>query len=218
MPRLAATSCAALLVACAPAAAVDTAPPPSTDAPASASTPAPAPTPTPGPLASVEMRDVNPGSPTFGTTVAVRELLARGERVVVSFYASWCKPCFDELGVLEAAHRTDGVTVLMLGLDGERVFALADPSAQILEHRERAEASALPFLVFDDAERAYALYLELGYQIDEPRPMQDLIAERGAIFSVPLTLTLDGDGNVAAITSETLDDRWRQGVIALGQP
>ncbi|ANJ67296.1 hypothetical protein A9404_07790 [Halothiobacillus diazotrophicus] len=54
-----------------------------------------------------------------GHYIATRDLL--GQVVIVTFWASWCDPCREELPILSAyakAHRHQGLTVLGFSLDG----------------------------------------------------------------------------------------------------
>ncbi len=52
----------------------------------------------------------------------------RGQVVVIDFWASWCKPCREELPALEAlyqAQKDKGLVVIGVNLDEERTDALA---------------------------------------------------------------------------------------------
>jgi peroxiredoxin len=54
-----------------------------------------------------------------GQRIAIRDLL--GQVVIVTFWATWCDPCREELPLLSAyakAHRQQGLTVLGFSLDG----------------------------------------------------------------------------------------------------
>ncbi len=166
------------------------------------------------PLAALALTDANPASATFGQTVRVRDGLAEGQRVILSFYASWCQPCFDEMPVLVAADAAPDVTVLLLGLDGDRLFTNVEPSEVELHHRETAKASRLAFLGRgDESEEIYRLYLEVGYGItDDVAPIGELAKRYDVQFSVPLTVTLDAAGAVVSQTGQRLDEVWLRAV------
>ena len=97
-PRLAVLVVAATLVVLAAAVAVAVLPSGDADEPAR-----------PAPLFSLD--DVRrPGTP-----VALDAW--RGRPVVVNFFAAWCVPCREELGVLEAAHRRASGAIGFVGVD-----------------------------------------------------------------------------------------------------
>ena len=53
-----------------------------------------------------------------GDSIATRDL--RGQIVIVTFWASWCRPCLEELPILSdyaQRHRSQGLTVLGFSLD-----------------------------------------------------------------------------------------------------
>ena len=61
----------------------------------------------------VELKDLN------GKPVKIHEM--KGQVVVVSFWATWCVPCLQELGFLQKyyeKYQKDGLTVLAISTDG----------------------------------------------------------------------------------------------------
>lgn len=50
-----------------------------------------------------EIKDVNPNSETFGQELTLAGI-ATGENVVLTFMASWCGPCRQELPILQEIH------------------------------------------------------------------------------------------------------------------
>ncbi|MBU2500372.1 TlpA family protein disulfide reductase [bacterium] len=106
-----------------------------------------------------------------GGTVAFGERLAQGP-VVVSFWATWCKPCLKELPHLEAlAEDFSGrVTVLAVNTDGPK-----------------AVAKVAPFI-------AASGYDDLIVPLDTAAEVQELLQVGG---SIPFTIVFDGQGRVA---------------------
>lgn len=41
----------------------------------------------------------------------------RGKRVLINFWATWCKPCLEEMPMLEALHREHADQVVVLGIN-----------------------------------------------------------------------------------------------------
>jgi cytochrome c-type biogenesis protein len=60
--------------------------------------------------------DINPASPSHGSTLALRDLY--GERgLVLQFVASWCKPCRDELPGLQQLHESERAPIVLVAAD-----------------------------------------------------------------------------------------------------
>ena len=89
---------------------------------AAALPPCPAPTgapPAPGPLNGLTIECLGaPGAVDLGAVTA-------GRPVLINLWASWCRPCVEELPVLaEYAARPDAVPVLLIDLDDDPAAAL----------------------------------------------------------------------------------------------
>src|SRR5688572_21404408 len=68
-----------------------------------------------------------------GRPVALRELTARRDVVVISFWATWCRPCLVELPFLQEMyerHRSDGFSVLAVSMDGPESEAQVRPTVR----------------------------------------------------------------------------------------
>lgn len=111
-----------------------------------------------------------------GNVVRVGEL--KGEVVVVSFWASWCKPCKRELADLDRW----AAQAAQAGLPAPRMMAVSideDPKKALNFVNEAA--------------------LSLPVYLDGPEGL----ARSLDIPSLPLTLVLDRDGHVAAVARNT---------------
>lgn len=111
-----------------------------------------------------------------GVSVAVQEM--RGEVVVVNFWATWCKPCQDELPVLDALNRRlseRGGRVLAVSIDRDR-----DKVERFVAERE------LGLPVFHDGPSGLVEQLDLDY--------------------FPFTVVFDRAGRAVYSTHETSKD------------
>ena len=118
----------------------------------------------------------------------------RGDVVVLNFWATWCRPCVEEIPELITLHRdVDGLTVLGIALDGqdtERVSAFAENMA-----------IPYPILIAN----------------------QEVIEQVGGVWAVPTTIVLDTTGMVTdAITGiapiEAMTPRLREMTLAHREP
>jgi thiol-disulfide isomerase/thioredoxin len=100
----------------------------------------------------------------------------RGEVVVVNFWASWCPPCRKELPALEALHAR-------LGGQGRVVAISIDQEPRNVERFAKSNHLTLP-IVHDGPDG-------LAKQLDLP--------------SVPFTLVIGKDGEIAMTTSGTTE-------------
>ena len=66
-------------------------------------------------LPSVTLADIN------GNNVSVAELGQKGKPVIISFFATWCKPCMRELKALDEVYEDwkdeTGVTIYIVSID-----------------------------------------------------------------------------------------------------
>jgi thiol-disulfide isomerase/thioredoxin len=133
---------------------------------------------------------------TGGEKVSFHEQLARGP-VVVSFWATWCKPCLKELPHLDrlAAAFAGQVTVLAVSTDASKSVAKVAPFIQAQGYRNLtvlldpgAElqnllqvGSVVPFLVVFD-QQGREIYRHLGYkdgdEIELERRLSEAVAGR----------------------------------------
>ena len=103
----------------------------------------------PAPDFSVPALETSAGSEAAARQVTLSDY--RGKVVLLSFWASWCRPCDYELPVLNQfylAHRDRGVAVLAISTDEQREDALAYAQSRHL---------ALPML-WDDGGQVGRLY------------------------------------------------------------
>jgi thiol-disulfide isomerase/thioredoxin len=180
-----------------------------------------------------------------GNRVSFAEELARGP-VVVSFWATWCKPCLKELPHLEAmaAHYEGRVTFLAVNTDDPKSVAkvqplvrargwtrlkvLLDPAAAV---QQLLQVDAMPYLVLYDREGGEA-YRHTGYaEGDEER----LRAEIEALLAGPrrpVAAATSGDagelsisdrfeysyatGTRREIVENWLDAAWARGPVRAG--
>ena len=114
---------------------------------------------------------------------AVRLSDFSGQNIVVNVWATWCPPCRSELPEFESAWRERG---------GEIAFLMIDLTGGS-ETQETAEA----FLA------------ENGYTFPVYYDLDGSAAEALGIYSIPVTVTVDRDGNltasrIGALTGEQL--------------
>ncbi|MFN0127429.1 MAG: tetratricopeptide repeat protein [Verrucomicrobiales bacterium] len=139
-----------------------------------------------------------------GATRTTTEFL--GKPVLVNLWATWCRPCLEELSVL-AKHAQDlaaqGATVLALNVDG---LAL-DGSAP------------------DSGEKPEEVLARLGYQLPHGTARQENLAmieilieyltARRAPPSIPTSFLVDAKGNVAAVYLGPISWEQLSGDLAL---
>jgi cytochrome c biogenesis protein CcmG/thiol:disulfide interchange protein DsbE len=107
-----------------------------------------------------------------GEALTLEKLIARGP-VVLDFWATWCRPCLEELPELETLHRKyreRGLTVVGISLDGPRNFAKVRPFAS-------------------------KLGLTFPIAVDEDGRIQHLYQVR----ALPTTVLIDTSGNVVSV-------------------
>lgn len=138
-----------------------------------------------------------PGDPESGVPPPAEITLAehRGKVVILSFWASWCRPCDYELPLLNQfylAHRNQGVEVIAISTDSEREAALrylrsrsfALPMAWDQRGRiaDRYKVDALPTLVIIGPDGRIRQYERgLRYDLDSWLASQvRALAPRGA--------------------------------------
>jgi len=119
-----------------------------------------------------------------GTRFALsRHLIDDGRPIVMTFWASWCVPCREEMPTLDAVAR------------------------------RRAEVLVLGIAVQDNEEAARALAAEIGVNYPLGIDTDGEILERYPILGLPTTWFIAGDGRIAKIRAGLLDEDELEGLI-----
>ena len=138
-----------------------------------------------------EQRFLAPDAPDFSLpSLGGEETISlgdhRGDVVYVSFWASWCEPCREEMPLLASLwqrHREEGFQVIAINVD-------EDPMAA----REFAREHGIEFPLARDADRAVSqLYRVAGY------PSHYLVDRRGKVRFSALGFT---ESDALAVTQE----------------
>lgn len=136
-----------------------------------------------GALPSLELPCLGGGTPV--------DLASLKGPMLLSFWASWCGPCEEEMPALEAFWQDHGDRVPILGVDftdrypgsaleqmrdrGVTYPSLADPGGDVQQFEEFAKIAGMPMLVLLDADGSIA-YREFGGLQDEAE-IEDLVRE-----------------------------------------
>ena len=104
----------------------------------------------------------------------------RGKVVVVNFWASWCKPCIDELPLLERTQKR-----------------IAPQQATVLGVNYK-----------DASTDALAFVRRLAITFPNLRDRDGRLAERYAARAFPETFVIDRKGRIAARRRGPVDQRW----------
>lgn len=153
-----------------------------------------------------------------GRRVAFADELARGP-VVVAFWATWCKPCLQELPRLEelALAYGDRVSFLAVSTDDSRSIAkveplvrargwqalkvLLDPGAEV---QRLLQVETMPHLVLYDVDGREA-YRHTGYVAGDEARLQ---AEIERLLAPGATTTTTGPGRAPASDEVSFSDRF----------
>lgn len=180
-----------------------------------------------------------------GNRVSFAAELARGP-VVVSFWATWCKPCLKELPHLEAmaAHYDGRVTFLAVNTDDPKSVAkveplvrargwtrlkvLLDPAATV---QQLLQVDAMPYLVLYDRDGGEA-YRHTGYAEGDEERLRAQIETLLADPRRPVAAASTGDagelsisdrfeysyatGTRREIVENWLDAAWARGPVRAG--
>ncbi len=137
-------------------------------------------TPSGGPAApALRLPDLRNAS----ATVDLAEL--RGRPVVVNFFASWCKPCREELPLLRAASLRTAGRVAFLGVDH-----------------------------LDDRAKAVALLEEFEVPYPAGYDPNGEMARRFRLRGLPSTVFIDSDGRIVGIAAGQLTQASLDGFLA----
>jgi peroxiredoxin len=140
------------------------------------------------PLARFELKDLK------GKRVSSRDL--DGKVAVISFWATWCTPCKQELSALDSfrkQYKSQGLTVLAIATDGPETLSLVRSTARrkrwrltVLTDTDGAVNSLLnprgtvPYSVFVDR-RGRIAYVHAGYksgdEVKYKKVLKSLLAE-----------------------------------------
>ncbi|CAN5177456.1 hypothetical protein BH18CHL2_BH18CHL2_05700 [soil metagenome] len=118
-----------------------------------------------------------------GTVRRLSEL--RGRVVLLNFWATWCKPCLEEMPALDRAARADGgPVVLALGID-------------------------------EDPEKVDAFFDKLALSHVEPLlDVQSRTARRYGVVSLPTSFVIGPDGIIRHVEIRALDDATIRDALA----
>jgi peroxiredoxin len=94
----------------------------------------------------------------------------RGRAVVLTFFASWCHPCEEELPVLEEVQDEEG---------------------------ERLQVLAVNYEDFADDSRQFAEALGVTYPALVEHPNENPVARRYGVHGIPVTFFIDARGRIA---------------------
>lgn len=170
-----------------------------------------------------------------GEQVGFHDQLAKGP-VVISFWATWCKPCLKEMPHLDrlAARYADRITVLSVSTDAsksvakvapfiqskgfENLTVLLDPGAELQNLLQ--VGSIVPFLIMFDAE-GREIYRHLGYKDGDEIELQHQIeaalsaANAGAVvatgkpaWSEAVTATDRFEYSYSSQTRQEIFENW----------
>lgn len=121
-----------------------------------------------------------------------------GKPVLINFWATWCAPCIEELGIL-AKHadeiRSHGCSVLALNVDGLAV----DGSSATATNPEELLSRLSYGLRYGAARQENLAKIEI---------LIEYLSSRRSPLAIPVSFLVDANGNVAAVYLEAVS--WKQ--------
>lgn len=108
----------------------------------------------------------------------------RGQVVVLNFWASWCKPCREEMPALQQAADEAGDEVVFVGIGAKT------------DRDEDARAFA----------EAFGITYPIGRDTEGGDRVNGAIQTAYGVFGYPSTFVIDGQGRVDAVLITPIDD------------
>ena len=147
-------------------------------------------------ISPVSAQEVKTGkkAPTFrledvsGQTVDLKELLGKGP-VLISFWATWCKPCMEELGEYKKIFedlKDQGMVMVAISTDNEKtvnkvkpyVVSKGIPGVVLLDTNSEVArkyyAAAMPHTVILD-KNGNIIYSHTGYKKGDEKKVREII-------------------------------------------
>lgn len=133
---------------------------------------------------------------TEGNPVSLSDFA--GQPIVVNFWATWCPPCKQELPEFEAASQELGISEGDADTDGKVRFLMVALTDGQRETKDTVDA------YIEENDYTFPVYYDLDYSA---------VTAYG-INSIPMTLFIDADGNIADYRVGMIDETMLQNGLA----